>query len=53
MRLKPGPSLRTVLDRAVPGSSQAEVQPLGVAGHGRQVYVSAWTPDFSGVGLVV
>ena len=46
------PSLRTVLARAVPGSSQAEVQPLGVAGDGRQVYVSAWTPDFSGVGLL-
>jgi hypothetical protein len=45
-------SLRTVLARAVPGSSQAEVQPLGVAGNGRQVYVSAWTPDFSGVGLL-
>jgi len=49
---QPGSSLRTVLDRAVPGSSQAEVQPLGVAGNGRQVYVSAWTPDFSGVGLL-
>ncbi len=45
-------SLRTVLARAVPGSSQAEVQPLGVAGDGRRVYVSAWTPDFSGVGLL-
>jgi hypothetical protein len=48
----PGPALRTVLDRAVPGSSQAEVQPLGMTASGRQVYVSAWTPDFSGVGLL-
>lgn len=49
---QPGSSLRTVLDRDVPGSSQGEVQPLGVAGNGRQVYVSAWTPDFNGVGLL-
>ena len=29
--------LRTVLARAVPGSSQAEVQPLGVAGDGGNI----------------
>lgn len=49
---RPGAALRTVLARAVPGSSRGEVQPLGMAAGGRQVYVSAWTPDFSGVGLL-
>jgi hypothetical protein len=46
---QPASSLRTALARAVPGSRRAEVQPLGVSGDGREVYVSAWTHGFSGV----
>jgi hypothetical protein len=46
---QPARSLRAVLTRVVPGSSQAEVQPLGVSAGGRAVYVSEWTPGFSGV----
>jgi hypothetical protein len=46
----PSPSLRAALARVVPGSGKAEVQPLGVSAAGRDVYVSAWTPGFSGVG---
>src|SRR5262249_18805585 len=42
-------SLRAVLDRVVPGSSDAQVEPLGVA-RGGKIFVAAWTPDFSGVG---
>jgi hypothetical protein len=34
---------------AVPGSSQAEVVPLGAAPDGRVAYVATWTPGFSGV----
>jgi hypothetical protein len=43
-------SLRAVLARVVPGSSQAQVEPLGVAAGGRKIFVAAWTPRFSGVG---
>jgi hypothetical protein len=43
------PALRARLDRAVPGSGSAEIQPLGVTGDGRGAYVSAWTSGFSGV----
>jgi hypothetical protein len=43
------PALRTALARTVPGSGQAEIEPLGVTGDGRDAYVSAWTPGFSGV----
>jgi hypothetical protein len=42
-------SLRAVLDRVVPGSSDAQVEPLGVARRGK-IFVAAWTPGFSGVG---
>jgi hypothetical protein len=41
--------VRAALDRVVPGTSQAEIEPLGVTGDGRAAYVSAWTPGFSGV----
>jgi hypothetical protein len=43
------PAVRAALDRVVPGTSQAEIEPLGVTGDGRAAYVSAWTPGFSGV----
>lgn len=33
----------------VPGSSQAEVVPLGAALNGQVAYVATWTPGFSGV----
>jgi hypothetical protein len=49
---RPDQSLRAVLARVVPGSAQAEVQPLGVSADGRAVYVSEWTPSFSGVGAL-
>jgi hypothetical protein len=45
----PVSSLRSALARSVPGSRSAEIQPLGVSADARQVYVSAWTPGFSGV----
>jgi hypothetical protein len=45
----PGPALRTAVSRLVPGSSEAEVQPLGVSGDGRQAYASTWSAGFSGV----
>jgi hypothetical protein len=38
-----------MLARVVAGSSQAQVEPLGVA-RGRRIFVAAWTPRFSGVG---
>jgi hypothetical protein len=46
---RPGQRLRAALDRAVPGSRSAEIQPLGVSGSGQVAYVSAWTSGFSGV----
>jgi hypothetical protein len=48
----PTRSLRAELTRVVPGSSGAEVQPLGVSADGREAYVSAWTSGFSGVGAL-
>jgi hypothetical protein len=45
----PTPVLRAALDRVVPGTGRAELEPLGVTGDGRGAYVSAWTPGFSGV----
>jgi hypothetical protein len=45
----PGRPLRTELARVVAISRGAEIQPLGVSTGGRAVYVSAWTPGFSGV----
>jgi hypothetical protein len=47
--VRQGQALRTSLDRAVAGSGKHKFQPLGVSGDGRQVFVSAWTPGFSGV----
>jgi hypothetical protein len=41
--------LADALASAVPGSSQAEVIPLGASPDGRVAYVAAWTPAFSGV----
>lgn len=49
---RPGRALRTALNRAVPGSRQAAIQPLGVSGDGRIAFVSAWTPRFTGVAAV-
>jgi hypothetical protein len=46
---RPGQRLRAALDQAVPGSRNAEIQPLGVSGSGQVAYVSAWTPGFTGV----
>jgi hypothetical protein len=48
-QVRPGHVLRTSLDRAVAGSGKHELQPLGPSGDGREVFVSAWTPGFSGV----
>lgn len=50
--VRPGHALRTALDKAVPGSRSAEMQPLGVSGSGQVAYVSAWTPGFTGVAAV-
>ncbi len=41
--------LARALTKAVPGSLKAEVIPLGAAASGREAYVAAWTPGFSGV----
>jgi hypothetical protein len=49
---RPGPALRTALDKAVPGSKRAEIQPLGVSGNGQVAYVSAWTSAYTGVAAV-
>ncbi len=48
-RARPARLLARALSRAVPGSGQAEVIPLGASPDGRVAYVSAWTPGFSGV----
>jgi hypothetical protein len=48
-QVRPGHALHTSLDRAVAGSGKHELQPLGLSGDGRQAFVSAWTPGFSGV----
>lgn len=47
--VRAGRALRASLARAVAGSGSHELQPLGLAGDGRQAFVSAWTPGFSGV----
>jgi len=44
-----GPALRADLGRAVPRSLRGEVVPLGTSASGREAYVSAWSPAFSGV----
>jgi hypothetical protein len=41
--------LMRALSTAVPGSGRDEVVPLGASADGRQAYVAAWTPRFSGV----
>jgi hypothetical protein len=41
--------LRRALARTVPGSRDGEIVPLGASPDGRTAYVSAWTPNFSGV----
>jgi hypothetical protein len=46
------PAVRAALARVVPGSGQAELEPLGVTGDGRGAYVAAWTPGFSGIAEV-
>jgi hypothetical protein len=51
-RAAAAPALRDRLDRSVPGSGTAELQPLGVTADGRAAYVSAWTSGFTGVGLL-
>jgi hypothetical protein len=48
-RARPAGLLARALSRAVPGSGQAEVIPLGASPDGRVAYVSAWAPGFSGV----
>ncbi len=41
--------LAGALGRVMPGSGRSEVVPLGASAGGGTVYVSAWTPRFSGV----
>lgn len=46
---RPWASLTAALSRTVGASLRAEVVPLGISADGRTVYVSTWTPGFSGV----
>jgi hypothetical protein len=45
-------AVQRALASAVPGSGTAEVLPLGASADGRQAYVAAWTPKFSGVAVL-
>ncbi len=49
-RPRAGPG--AALSRAIPGSGNEELVPLGIGANGRTGYVSAWTPGFSGVAAV-
>jgi hypothetical protein len=48
----PGPGLRADLAHSVSASLHGKVIPLGLTAGGRSAYVSAWTPQFTGVAVV-